>query len=276
MNLPILETIEYLPAESRAGLRANSRSVYIETYGCQMNVADSELVGSILNDAGFKISNRAESADIILLNTCAVREHAEERVIGRVSQLNSLRAQRPNLTIGILGCMAQHLSETLTERAPFVDIAMGPDSYRRLPDLLAQSGIKCTPLNRIKGAFSVPENQRRALTESTACMEGRLYIQNPSSMLPPMILSPKPGEEVLDLAAAPGGKTIHMADLMQNNGRIGAVESVKNRFFRLKENIERAGVDIVTTYLKDGRSVGRQCPEPVSYTHLTLPTNREV
>ena len=145
----------------------------------------------------------------------------------------------------------------------------------QLHDLLAQSGIKCTPLNRVKGAFFVPENQRRALTESTACMEGRLYIQNPSSMLPPMILSPKPGEEVLDLAAAPGGKTIHMADLMQNNGRIGAVESVKKRFFRLKENIERAGADIVTTYLKDGRSVGRQCPERFDRVLLDAPCTGE-
>ena len=137
--LPIVENIDAQVLESSDGPQSHNRSVYIETYGCQMNVADSELVGSILNEAGFVISSRAENADIILLNTCAVREHAEERVIGRVSQLNALRAQRPNLTIGILGCMAQHLSETLTERAPFVDIAMGPDSYRRLPNLLAQS-----------------------------------------------------------------------------------------------------------------------------------------
>ena len=68
------------------------------------------------------------------------------------------------------------------------------NATEQLPDLLAQSGIKCTPLNRIKGAFSVPENQRRALTESTACMEGRLYIQNPSSMLPPIIFRPFSGQ----------------------------------------------------------------------------------
>ena len=137
--LPILKETDAQIVQSRSDPQSNNRSVYIETYGCQMNVADSELVGSILNDAGFIISEQVENADIILLNTCAVRENAEERVIGRVSQLNALRAQRPNLTIGILGCMAQHLSESLTDRAPFVDIAMGPDSYRRLPDLLAQS-----------------------------------------------------------------------------------------------------------------------------------------
>ena len=137
MNLPLLETTEYQPVATRPG--PAGRRVYIETYGCQMNVADSELVASILADAGFQITERAEQADIILLNTCAVREHAEERVIGRVGQLSGLRAHRPNLTLGILGCMAQHLSKTLPDRAPFVDLVMGPDSYRRLPQLLAQS-----------------------------------------------------------------------------------------------------------------------------------------
>ncbi|HIL08790.1 MAG TPA: tRNA (N6-isopentenyl adenosine(37)-C2)-methylthiotransferase MiaB [Candidatus Latescibacteria bacterium] len=139
MNLPILEDVEYRPAASRPGTAAGSRSVYIETYGCQMNVADSELVASILNESGYQITTAAEEADIILLNTCAVREHAEERVIGRISQLNGLRAHRPNLTLGVLGCMAQHLSKSLPVRAPFVDLVMGPDAYRRLPEILAQS-----------------------------------------------------------------------------------------------------------------------------------------
>lgn len=149
------------------------------------------------------------------------------------------------------------------------------NTTEQLLDLLTKSGIECNPLNGINGAFYVPENQRRALTKSIACMEGRLYIQNPSSMLPPVILSPKPGEEVLDLAAAPGGKTIHMADLMQNNGRIGAVEPVKKRFFRLKENLQRAGATVVKIYLKDGRSVGRQCPERFDRVLLDAPCTGE-
>lgn len=115
------------------------RRVYIETYGCQMNVADSELVASILRQAGYPIVPTPEGAEVILLNTCAVREHAEERVIGRASQLSGLRAHTPNLTLGILGCMAQHLAETLPQRAPFVDLVMGPDSYRRLPQILAET-----------------------------------------------------------------------------------------------------------------------------------------
>ena len=116
-----------------------SRKVYIQTFGCQMNVADSELVSSILTNAGFELTEAADKAEIILLNTCAVREHAEERVIGRASQLHGLRARTPNLTIGILGCMAQHLAEKLPDRAPFVDLVMGPDSYRRLPQILADT-----------------------------------------------------------------------------------------------------------------------------------------
>ncbi|MEE2627194.1 MAG: tRNA (N6-isopentenyl adenosine(37)-C2)-methylthiotransferase MiaB, partial [Candidatus Latescibacterota bacterium] len=132
-ELTILDDTATHAARARDGSSEHNRSVYVETYGCQMNVADSELVASILNDAGFSITEQAEGADVILLNTCAVREHAEERVIGRISQLNGLRSQRPHLTLGILGCMAQHLSDTLSERAPFVDLVMGPDSYRRLP-----------------------------------------------------------------------------------------------------------------------------------------------
>ena len=116
-----------------------ARRVYVETYGCQMNVADSELVISILSDAGYRIVDRPDGADIILINTCAVREHAEERVIGRASQLHGLRNTNPQLTIGILGCMAQHLAATLPRRAPFVDLVMGPDSYRRLPDILRET-----------------------------------------------------------------------------------------------------------------------------------------
>ena len=118
---------------------AANRPVYIETYGCQMNVADTELVASILRDAGYRIVDKVESADIILVNTCAVRENAEERVFGRVSQLHGLRARNPGLTIGVLGCMAQHLTAELPQRAPFVDLVMGPDSYRRLPAILAQT-----------------------------------------------------------------------------------------------------------------------------------------
>ena len=136
-ELPLLHSeADPRVANARPAAEEGRRSVYVETYGCQMNVADSELVASILSDAGFSITERPDRADIILLNTCAVRQHAEERVIGRASHLHGLRARNPNLTIGILGCMAQHLAKSLPQRAPFVDLVMGPDSYRRLPEIL--------------------------------------------------------------------------------------------------------------------------------------------
>ena len=128
------------PSQLESGEVAPSgRRVYVETYGCQMNVADTELISTILTAAGFSCVDAPQDADVILINTCAVREKAEERVIGRAAQLSGLRAQNPSLTIGILGCMAQHLAKTLPQRAPFVDLVMGPDSYQRLPALLDQT-----------------------------------------------------------------------------------------------------------------------------------------
>jgi tRNA-2-methylthio-N6-dimethylallyladenosine synthase len=113
--------------------------VYLETYGCQMNIADSELIGGILRRAGFGGAARPEDADVILLNTCAIREHAEERVLGRLSDLARLKHRRPALRLGLLGCMAQHNRTALMERAPYLDLVAGPDSYRRLPEMLGRA-----------------------------------------------------------------------------------------------------------------------------------------
>jgi tRNA-2-methylthio-N6-dimethylallyladenosine synthase len=112
-------------------------SVYIETYGCQMNVADTELMLGHLAAHGWKRVERPDTADVILLNTCAIREHAEARVLGRLGDLARYKARRPAVRLGVTGCMAQHLRQTLQERAPQVDILVGPDGYRHLPALLA-------------------------------------------------------------------------------------------------------------------------------------------
>jgi len=117
---------------------AGALRVYVETYGCQMNVADSDLLGSVLAEAGYASAARADDADVIVVNTCAVREKAEERVIARASELGALKRKRPGALLAIVGCMAEHLKEGLAERAPSVDVIAGPDSYRRLPELLAQ------------------------------------------------------------------------------------------------------------------------------------------
>jgi tRNA-2-methylthio-N6-dimethylallyladenosine synthase len=121
-------------------------SVYIETYGCQMNVADTELILGHLAQHGWERAAAPDTADVILLNTCAIREHAETRVLGRLGDLARHKARRPGVRIGVTGCMAQHLRATLRERAPHVDVLVGPDGYRHLPALLAADDAEpCDP-----------------------------------------------------------------------------------------------------------------------------------
>jgi tRNA-2-methylthio-N6-dimethylallyladenosine synthase len=115
--------------------------VYLETYGCQMNVADSQTVSALLRSAGYSSVARPEDADVILLNTCAIREHAEERVLGRLSDLARIKQARPEVKLGLLGCMAQHNRAALTEKAAYLDVVAGPDSYRRLPEMLDRAGF---------------------------------------------------------------------------------------------------------------------------------------
>ena len=127
------------------------RTVYLETYGCQMNVADSELILGHLQGTGYTRTDAPDAADVILLNTCAIREHAEARVLGRLGELARHKAARPGVRIGVLGCMAQHLRDRLRDQAPQVDLLVGPDGYRRLPALLAddeadpQIGLRLDP-----------------------------------------------------------------------------------------------------------------------------------
>lgn len=115
--------------------------VYLETYGCQMNIADTETVTAVLRRAGYRSAARPEDADVILINTCAIREHAEERVIGRLSDLARLKRERPALKLGLLGCMAQHNRAALLAKAPWLDLVAGPDAYRRLPEMLGHDGF---------------------------------------------------------------------------------------------------------------------------------------
>lgn len=116
--------------------RKNGRRAYVETYGCQMNISDGELMEGVLHAGGYEIVRTPEEADVVLVNTCAIRDHAERRVIGRVSQLHGLRKENPDLVLGVTGCMAQRMGSDLLEQAPYVDLVMGPDAYRTLPEQL--------------------------------------------------------------------------------------------------------------------------------------------
>ena len=115
------------------------RNVFLETYGCQMNVADSETMAGVLQRAGLVLVDRAEDADAVILNTCAIREHAELRVIGRLGEFAHLKLARPGLIVGVAGCMAQHLRQRLLGKSRVLDLVVGPDGYRHLPELLRRA-----------------------------------------------------------------------------------------------------------------------------------------
>ena len=112
--------------------------VFIETFGCQMNEYDTELVRSILKARGYGFTDSADSADVVLLNTCAIRENAHNKVYGHLGLLKPLKEER-GLVIGVLGCMAQNLKRDLLAGDTLIDVLVGPDSYRALPDLLEQA-----------------------------------------------------------------------------------------------------------------------------------------
>jgi tRNA-2-methylthio-N6-dimethylallyladenosine synthase len=119
-------------------------TVYVETYGCQMNVSDSELIIGKLAESGYDSVNQPDSADVILINTCAIREHAEQRVIGRIGEMKS--RMKSDAVLGITGCMAQRLGSQILDRAKHVSLVIGPDGYRDLPALIesARAGLRTT------------------------------------------------------------------------------------------------------------------------------------
>jgi tRNA-2-methylthio-N6-dimethylallyladenosine synthase len=116
-----------------------SKKLYIESYGCQMNFSDSEIVASIMKENGFDTTSDFQQADVIFLNTCSIREKAEQTVRKRLNQFNVIKRQKPELTIGVLGCMAERLKDKLLEEEKIVDVVVGPDAYRDLPNLVASA-----------------------------------------------------------------------------------------------------------------------------------------
>ncbi|MEJ7692447.1 MiaB/RimO family radical SAM methylthiotransferase [Daejeonella sp.] len=115
------------------------RKLYIESYGCAMNFADSEIVASIMLDMGFETTSQYKEADVIFINTCSIRDNAEQRVRNRLREFSAAKRKSPGMTIGVLGCMAERLKSKFLEEEKLVDIVIGPDSYRDLPNLINQA-----------------------------------------------------------------------------------------------------------------------------------------
>lgn len=145
----VIKDLDIIPTEEEKALcdlprvteeqdTGKKRKLYIESYGCQMNFSDSEIVTSILFDNGFDTTSKPETADVIFLNTCSIRENAEQKVRNKLKQFIQIKKKNPELVIGVLGCMAERLKSKLLEEEKIVDMVVGPDAYRELPSLIAE------------------------------------------------------------------------------------------------------------------------------------------
>ena len=144
---PLLDALDKTHDESKQGTayqtqtaekKETHRHAYIETYGCQMNFSDTEIIASILADMGYGFTPQETDADLVLINTCSIRENAEQKVWNRLTHLKTLKKKRPGLTVGIMGCMAERLKSKLLDEEKLVDLVVGPDAYRALPVLLEE------------------------------------------------------------------------------------------------------------------------------------------
>ncbi len=124
---------------ANVGKNEYRKKFYIESYGCAMNFADSEIVASILNQTGFGATRNLEEADLVLLNTCSIREKAELTIRNRLQNFRQYKRVKPEMLVGVLGCMAERLKDKLLEEEKLVDLVVGPDAYRSLPDLIGEA-----------------------------------------------------------------------------------------------------------------------------------------
>ncbi len=130
-----------------AGFPANARKLYIESYGCQMNFSDSEIVASILAGEGFTTTESLDDADLVLVNTCSIRDKAEQTVRKRLEKFNAVKKERPHLKVGVLGCMAERLKSRFLEEEKIVDMVVGPDAYKDLPNLVREIDMGRNAMN---------------------------------------------------------------------------------------------------------------------------------
>mgnify|MGYP000252014484 FL=1 len=139
-NKVIDEALQGSAIEMPVSGQADAKKLYLESYGCQMNFSDSEVVASILSDQGYQTTRNIDDADVILLNTCSIRDNAEQRVRNRLTEFKIKKDRNPELVVGILGCMAERLKKNLLEEEKLVDLVAGPDAYRDLPNLIDEVG----------------------------------------------------------------------------------------------------------------------------------------
>ena len=132
---------KHLPSLAMSAM-ISAKRFYIESYGCAMNFSDSEIVASILQDQGFGATRNAEEADLILINTCSIREKAEQTVRKRLQDFQRLKKVKKELMVGVLGCMAERLKAKFLEEEKLVDIVVGPDAYRSLPALVEEARVR--------------------------------------------------------------------------------------------------------------------------------------
>lgn len=168
------------PAETLHGnfnKNSNDKKVYIETYGCQMNYSDTEIVLSVLSDFGYNETSDINDSDVILLNTCSIRENAENKVFKRLDDLKKLKRHNPNLVLGILGCMAERLRDDLLKKRKTVDLIVGPDEYRKVPHLidnLIETGEKgiAVKLSRVETYDDITPVRKKGVTAWISIMRG--------------------------------------------------------------------------------------------------------
>ena len=174
------ESVDYLSGNGYIPWRKmqsmQKKQVYIETYGCQMNVADTEVVLSIMSDTGFGITKNPGNADVIFVNTCSVRDNAEQRVRQRISTIKNYKRENPGVLIGVLGCMAERLRTELIDKSNIVDMVVGPDEYRRLPELVesafnGQRGI-AVKLSRVENYDDIMPLRTEGITAWISVMRG--------------------------------------------------------------------------------------------------------
>ena len=139
-NKVIDESVQGSALEIPTAHNSDAKKLYLESYGCQMNFSDSEVVASILSDQGYQTTRNIDDADVILLNTCSIRENAEQRVRNRLTEFKIKKERNPELVVGILGCMAERLKKNLLDEEKLVDLVAGPDAYRDLPNLIDEVG----------------------------------------------------------------------------------------------------------------------------------------